>query len=66
MILFDFLLRWPTLVTLAMFPVLVVTHGRLAASEGAEMRQRFGATYEQWAARTPRLVPTGRDRRAIG
>ncbi len=65
MILFGFLLQWPALLTLAMFPVLVAMYGRLAASEEAQMRQRFGATYEQWAARTPRFVPAWRKRRAM-
>ena len=66
MILFGFLLQWPTLLTLAMFPILALMYARLASSEEAEMRQRFGATYEQWAARTPRFVPTWRSRRAMG
>ena len=66
MILFGFLLQWPTLLTLVMFPVLVWMYGRLSTSEGAEMRQRFGATYEQWAARTPRFLSTWRNRRAMG
>lgn len=66
MILLGFLLQWPTLLTLAMFPVLVLMYGRLATSEEAEMHQRFGPTYEQWAARTPRFIPVWRNRRAIG
>jgi protein-S-isoprenylcysteine O-methyltransferase Ste14 len=45
MILFGFLLQWPTLLTLAMFPVLVWMYAHLATSEEAEMHQRFGATY---------------------
>jgi protein-S-isoprenylcysteine O-methyltransferase Ste14 len=32
-IMFGFLLQWPTLLTLAMFPVLVVMDVRLAMSE---------------------------------
>ena len=66
MILFGFLLQWPTLLTLAMFPILALMYARLASSEEAEMRQRFGATYEQWAARTPRFVPAWRKRWATG
>ena len=65
MILFGFLLQWPTLLTLVMFPVLVAMYARLATSEEAEMRQRFGVSYEQWAARTPRFVPAWRKRRAM-
>ncbi len=57
MILFGFLLQWPTLLTLAMFPILVVMYGRLAAREEADMRMRFGNEYEMYAARTPRFLP---------
>ena len=37
------LLQWPTLLTLVMFPVLVVAYGRLSVSEEREVRRRFGA-----------------------
>jgi protein-S-isoprenylcysteine O-methyltransferase Ste14 len=57
MILLGFLLQWPTLLTLVMFPILVAMYARLAATEEAEMRQSFGAAFEAWAARTPRFVP---------
>ena len=57
LILLGFLLQWPTLLTLAMFPILVAMYARLAVTEEAEMRQRFGAAFEAYAARTPRFVP---------
>lgn len=57
LILFGFLLQWPTLLTLVMFPVLLVMYGRLAVTEEAEMRARFGGEYERYAARTPRFIP---------
>lgn len=57
LILFGFLLQWPTLLTLLMFPVLLVMYGRLAVAEEAEMRARFGGEYERYAARTPRFIP---------
>ncbi|MBN8492126.1 MAG: isoprenylcysteine carboxylmethyltransferase family protein [Burkholderiales bacterium] len=57
LILLGFLLQWPTLLTLLMFPVLVVMYARLATSEEAEMRARFGAAWEAYAARTPRFIP---------
>lgn len=57
MILFGFLLQWPTLLTLLMFPVLLFMYGRLAVIEENEMRQQFGATYEVYAKRTPRFIP---------
>ncbi len=57
LILLGFLLQWPTLLTLVMFPILVGMYARLAITEEAEMRQRFGAAFEAYAARTPRFVP---------
>jgi protein-S-isoprenylcysteine O-methyltransferase Ste14 len=57
LILLGFLLQWPTLLTLAMFPILLVMYGRLAVTEEAEMRQHFGAAFDAYAARTPRFIP---------
>jgi protein-S-isoprenylcysteine O-methyltransferase Ste14 len=64
MILLGFLLQWPTLLTLLMFPVLVFMYGRLAVTEEREMRDRFGAEFDAYAARTPRFVPRLRQRTA--
>lgn len=65
-IMFGFLLQWPTLVTLVMFPILVVVYVRLARREEREVREEFGKVWEQYAARVPgfwprlrRLPPTG-------
>ena len=60
LILLGFLLQWPTLLTLVMFPILLVMYGRLAITEEAEMRKRFGAEFEAYAARTPRFLPSWR------
>jgi protein-S-isoprenylcysteine O-methyltransferase Ste14 len=60
LILLGFLLQWPTLLTLVMFPILLFMYGRLAITEEAEMRQRFGAEFEAYAARTPRFLPSFR------
>jgi len=57
MILAGFLLQWPTILTLAMFPVLVFMYGYLARKEEADMAAQFGAEYESYAARTPRFIP---------
>ncbi len=57
LILLGFLLQWPTLLTLVMFPILLVMYARLALTEEADMRKRFGAAFEAYAARTPRFMP---------
>ena len=53
----GFLLQWPTLLTLAMFPVLVAMYWRLARREEAEARARFGSAYDEYVARTPGWLP---------
>ena len=56
-IMFGFLVQWPTLLTLAMFPVLTVMYVRLAISEEREAASRFGAEWATYAQRTPRFLP---------
>ncbi len=58
LILVGFLLQWPTLLTLVMFPILLMMYGRLAITEEAEMRKQFGAEFEAYATRTPRFLPS--------
>ena len=60
----GFLFQWPTLLTLLMFPILVVAYTRLAISEEREVRAQFGTEYEEYAARTPRFIPRLRRRQA--
>lgn len=56
-IMLGFLLQWPTLLTLVMFPVLACAYARLARREEAEVRATFGETYARYAAVTPAFVP---------
>lgn len=57
LILLGFLLQWPTLLTLVMFPVLLVMYARLAAKEESEMATQFGDDYQDYTKRTPRFIP---------
>lgn len=57
LVLAGFLAQWPTLLTLAMFPVLVVMYVRLAKQEEAESRATFGQAYDAYAARVPAFLP---------
>ena len=59
-IMLGFLLQWPTLLTLVMFPILVAMYARLARREEREMAQAFGDEYRGWAAATPAFVPHAR------
>ncbi|TXH38878.1 MAG: isoprenylcysteine carboxylmethyltransferase family protein [Rhodospirillaceae bacterium] len=57
LVLLGFLLQWPTLLTLAMFPVLVVMYVRLAKQEEHEVRAKFGAEYDHYAEHVPAWLP---------
>lgn len=57
MIMFGFLLQWPTIPTLVMFPVLLVVYVRLANREEQEALKEFGEVYRQYAASTPAWIP---------
>jgi protein-S-isoprenylcysteine O-methyltransferase Ste14 len=57
LVMFGFLLRWPTILTLAMFPVLVTMYVRLAHGEEVDARRAFGAAYDDYAATTPAWFP---------
>ena len=57
LIMCGFLLQWPTLLTLAMFPVLVWMYVRLAQREERGALAAFGEAYARYAAMTPRFFP---------
>jgi methanethiol S-methyltransferase len=57
LIMFGFLLQWPTLLTLTMFPVLVWMYVYLARQEEREARAEFGEGYVEYARRVPAFFP---------
>ena len=57
LIMFGFLLQWPTLPTVVMFPVLTIMYLRLGIKEEAVAEAEFGEEYRRWAAVTPRFFP---------
>ncbi len=57
LIMLGFLLQWPTLLTLVMFPILVWMYVRLARREEREVQAAFGETYVRYAAVTPAFIP---------
>lgn len=65
LVMIGFLLQWPTIPTLFMFPVLVFVYRRLAIGEEREVRAAFVAEWDAYAARTPRFVPRFARSRAI-
>ncbi|MBK7015541.1 MAG: isoprenylcysteine carboxylmethyltransferase family protein [Sulfuritalea sp.] len=57
LIMFGFLLQWPTIITVVMFPILVIVYTRLARREEAEALKVFGNDYQDYLSRTPAFVP---------
>ncbi|SHF39961.1 Protein-S-isoprenylcysteine O-methyltransferase Ste14 [Modicisalibacter ilicicola DSM 19980] len=57
LVMVGFLLQWPTLLTLVMFPVLVWMYRRLALREETEVAARFGEEWRRYASKTPRFLP---------
>ena len=65
LIMVGFLLQWPTLITLLMFPVLVFMYVRLARREERDVLAELGEPYARYAAGTPAFIPRmGRFRQA--
>lgn len=57
LIMIGFLFQWPTILTLAMFPVLLVMYWRLALREEREVEAEMGDVYRHYAARVPAFIP---------
>ena len=58
LVLLGFLVQWPTLLTLAMFPLLVVMYVRLARREEDEAIEEFGEAYRGYMVRVPGFLPS--------
>ncbi len=57
LIMAGFLLQWPTVLTLLMFPILIWMYVQLARREELDVRAVFGEEYERYAAETPAFLP---------
>jgi protein-S-isoprenylcysteine O-methyltransferase Ste14 len=57
LIMVGFLVQWPTLPTLVMFPILLWIYHRLARREEKEALALFGERYARYAENTPRFIP---------
>jgi methanethiol S-methyltransferase len=63
-IMLGFLLQWPTVLTLAMFPVLLYMYLRLARREEHDAIAQFGEGYQRYMERVPAFLPGLRRARA--
>ncbi len=48
---------WPTLLTLAMFPILLIVYIRLAKQEEKLVRAEFGEEYDEYTKQVPDFLP---------
>ena len=51
------LIQWPTIITAAMWPILMLMYYRLARREEREMEMEFEAKYTEYKQRVPMFVP---------
>ncbi len=58
LIIFGFLVQWPTLITIDMAPILIWRYIRLAIIEEKEMLQKFGTAYAKYLRKTPGYFPS--------
>lgn len=63
LVMLGFLLMWPTILTLMMFPVLVMVYIRLAAQEEKLVRQEFAGAYDEYAKEVPAFLPSWKNMR---
>ncbi len=57
LIMAGFLLQWPTLITLVMFPILLVVYVRLARREERDSAAAFGEAWTRYVQATPAFFP---------
>ncbi|TIS89714.1 isoprenylcysteine carboxylmethyltransferase family protein [Mesorhizobium sp.] len=57
LVMLGFLVQWPTLLTLAMFPVLVAMYARLARAEERAAVAEFGEAYSAYMDNVPAYFP---------
>ncbi len=57
LVMLGFLVQWPTILTLAMFPVLTFMYVRLAKSEEQDALASFGQQYRAYMAEVPGFIP---------
>lgn len=48
---------WPTLLTIPMYPILILVYLWLARKEDRDLKAAFGAEYEAYRAVTPAFFP---------
>lgn len=53
----GWLIHWPTIPTMIMWPILVLLYYKLARKEEKEMEKRFGEKYREYKQSVPMFIP---------
>ena len=53
----GFLIQWPSILTIIMWPILIFTYYRLAMKEERDVEAIFGKQYEEYRKKVPAFVP---------
>lgn len=51
------LIQWPTIITVLMWPVLIIAYYKLSRSEEQEMEREFGEAYRKYREQMPMFIP---------
>lgn len=53
-----FLIQWPTIPTVVMWPILMIAYYRLALHEDAQLEQKFGDSFRKYRHEVPAFFPS--------
>lgn len=53
----GFLMQWPSLTTLIMWPILMFSYYHLAMREERDVEKQFGKVYQEYKKRVPAFIP---------
>ncbi|MCY1271454.1 hypothetical protein D9M69_430220 [compost metagenome] len=62
---FGQIIHWPTVITLALFPVIILIYVRLARREEAALLECFGEAYRSYRQARPMFFPRGQEWRCF-
>jgi len=62
----GFLIQWPSLTTLVMWPILLFAYYRLAKREEREVEAQFGEEFTEYKQRVPAFIPRLKKAEGLG
>ena len=62
---FGMNIQWLTILTLVLWPALVIVYYRLAKEEAYEIEEKFGENYRRYKQRVPMFIPRLQRRKRV-